>query len=251
MPTSKLVYLRPIKSNNLTQKFGENSTCAQLMPSNFPYRPYRIINKPGNTCPVGYADFYRLIGMRGHNGMDFGAYHMEPVYHCGMYNGWMQTSHDQDGGLNVMVVSNEPLLPCTAGCPAGTMHYILTIYAHGGKAVGYEKLSVKPGQNIMLADNTGDSSGDHCHWAPKWCDEKGNQLHLDNGYNGAFDPAPWFTNTFILDYIAAQIATPPPIPHPAMPITPPAPVVLTWQQWISKLLFGASLALQNLSPKSQ
>lgn len=237
----KLVYLRPIKSNNITQHFGENTVCAQLMPGGFPYKPYRLADKKGNTCPVGYGDFYKLIGMRGHNGQDNAAWHLEPVYHCGMYKGWMQTAHDADGGLNVMVVSNDPLVPCTAGCPAGTIHHILTIYAHGGKAVGYEKLAVSPGQNIMLADNTGDSAGDHCHWAPKWCDPDGTQIHLDNGYNGAFDPGPYFTNTFILDYIKAQQALPVPVQHPATPVVMPAAAVLTWQQTLSKLIFNAVL----------
>jgi murein DD-endopeptidase MepM/ murein hydrolase activator NlpD len=213
------------------------------MPGGFPVRPYQIIDKVGPTCPAGYADFYRLIGMRGHNGIDCGSWHLEPVYHCGMYKGWMQTAHDQDGGLNVMVVSNDPLVPCTEGCAAGTMHYIMTIYAHGGKAIGYDKLPVVPGQNIMLADNSGDSSGDHCHWAPKWCDAAGRQIHNDNGYNGAFNPAPFFTNTFILDYLKAQQAAP--TPHPVTPITLPPPAPLTTSQLFSKFIFNILLALKG------
>lgn len=218
------------------------------MPGGFPYRPYRIINKIGATCPVGYKDFYKMIGMRGHNGQDNATWHLEPVYHCGLFNGWMQTGHDQDGGLNVMVVSNEPLVECAENCPKGTMHYIMLIYAHGGKAVGFEKKSIKPGDNIMLADNTGDSSGDHCHWAPKWCNEKGVGLHLDNGYNGAFAPDPFYKNIFILDHLKEQVVNPPPIPNPVIPLVPPQPVTLNTQQWLYKAIFEILLLLRNLSP---
>ncbi len=183
-----LQIFRPVQTDHLTQHFGDNQACAKRLPNGAPMRPYQIVNKVNGVCPPGTEDFYKLIGMKGHNGQDQAAWHGEPGYHCALFSGWMQTAHDQDGGLNVMVVSNEPLVECFEGCPKGTTHYILMIYAHGEKCVGWDKKAINPGDNIMLCDNTGDSSGDHCHFAPKWCDEDGKQIHTDNGYSGAFDP---------------------------------------------------------------
>lgn len=244
----KLQIYRPVETNKLTQHFGDNQACAKVYPTGAPYRPYQILDKlPNGTCPAGSVDFYKLINMKGHNGQDQAAWHGEPGYHSALFPGWLLSAHDQDNGLNVMVVSNEPLVPCTAGCAAGTIHYILMIYAHGSSMVGYDKKPVNPGDNIMLCDNTGDSSGDHCHFAPKWCDKDGVQLHQDNGYAGAFSPAPDYTNEFILDYLNAQKALPVAIQHPAVAALPaaPAPAPISTLDQMTKALFQAKLFLQG------
>lgn len=236
-----LFFLRPIASNKLTQAFGANEVCAKTMVGGFPRRPYQLVNKVNGVCPVGTLDFYKLQGEKGHNGMDWAAWHGEPSYHCGLYEGWLQSSHDRDKGLNIDVVSNVPLFLCTEkGCPTGTMHYIMIRYAHGSQMIGWDKKPVKAGDHIMIADNTGDSSGDHVHWAPKWCDKNGVQLHTDNGYSGAFDPTPMFQNTFIIDFLAAQAAT-----TPNKPI--PAPVRLDLWQQLSRALFALSQLMHTNS----
>ncbi len=239
-----LKLLRPVETDHLTQRFGDNQACARTVPGGAPRRPYQIIDKVNGVCPQGSRDFYKLIGLKGHNGQDNATWHLEPVYHCALFSGWMQTAHDQDGGLNVMVVSSDAFMPCNQGCPAGTMHHVMMIYAHGGKAIGYEKLAVVPGQNIMLADNTGDSSGDHCHWAPKWCDEKGVQLHTNNGYSGAFAPDPFFTNIFILDYLKQAAAVTPTTNAPQF--VPQQPVQLSTLDAMKKALFQAQICLDAL-----
>lgn len=241
---------RPVQTDHLTQKFGDNQACARTTQGGAPIRPYKIVEKVNGVCPSGSRDFYKLIGLKGHNGQDNAAWHGEPVYHCGLFSGWLSSSHDRDGGLNVMVVSDTAIMLCTEGCPAGTMHYILMIYAHGLKMVGYDKKLVGPGDNVMLADNSGDSSGDHCHWAPKWCNADGTQIHLDNGFSGAFSPGPYFQNIFILDYIKQELsAAGPVVPNPALPPTPPAPVPLSGLDLLYKTLMALSLALQGLIHK--
>lgn len=245
MPT--LLIFRPVQSDKRTQRFGDNQACARTRPGGAPIRPYQIVNKKNGVCPPGSREFYKLIGMKGHNGQDNATWHGEPVYHSALFKGFLLSGHDQNGGLNVMVVSNDLTVPCTEGCPAGTSHHVLMIYAHGLKMVGWDKKPVGPGDNIMLADNTGESSGDHCHFAPKWCEADGTQIHLDNGYSGAFSPEPFFHNTFILDYLAHAVPAAQPTPdHPTLPQTVPTPIDLSAVDVLRKTLFRLSLAFSGL-----
>ena len=49
------------------------------------------------------------------------------------------------------------------------------------------------GELIGQADNTGIyTTGDHLHFQIKECDRDGNTHNRGNGYNGAFDPSPYF-----------------------------------------------------------
>ncbi len=242
MPPLQL--LRPVETDHVTQFFGDNQACCRTTPGGAPRRPYQIVDKVNNVCPQGSRDFYKLIGMHGHNGRDNATWHGEPVYHSALFSGTLKSAHDQDGGLNVMVVSDTAFMPCTAGCPAGTMHNVLMIYAHGMKMIGYDGLKATPGQNIMLADNSGDSSGDHCHWAPKWCNADGTQIHTNNGYSGAFWDDKFFTNTFILDYLNSMPAA----MHPVVAALPsiPQPVQLSPLDCMRKALFNAQISIQKL-----
>lgn len=194
---------RPVKTNKLNQAWGENSTCVKVDNQGKIVRPSVVIAKPSLTCPVGYADMYKLSGLLGHNGQDWKAYHGEPVYHAGNFLGWLKTEHDLSGGLGVDVISNEPLLLCPV---CNILHNVKLRVWHGLKPIGHDGKQISMGDLIMLADNSGDSSGDHVHYAPKWCDTKGMSLHTDNGYFGCFDPTPYFTNTFVLDIIGVRPA---------------------------------------------
>lgn len=162
-----------------------------------PVRPFEVIG--GRViCPVGYKKFYPLIGLKGHNGYDFVAYHGEPVYHSGNYDGWMRTEVDKDGGIGVRVISNDPLIDGK---------HVQLLYWHLKSIVGYDKKPVSCGDLIGYADSTGASSGDHVHWAPKLCNSKGVTLNADNGYAGAFDPRPYFVNEFVIDVLAKKVLT--------------------------------------------
>lgn len=193
---------RSVKTNQLNQDFGESKACAKMSITGVPYQPFIIQTKIGFTCPIGYRDFYALIGLNGHNGRDWAAYHGEPVYFADEFAGWMKTEHDRDGGLGVDIVSNEPIMKCMEpNC--GQMHYIKRRLWHGLSVVGYDGKKVQMGDLVMFADSTGASSGDHLHTALKWCDKDGNGIHTDNGYMGAFpDPDP--ENRFVLEVINIQ-----------------------------------------------
>jgi len=147
-------------------------------------------------------------------------WYSEPVFHCADFNGWVRIEHDTAGGLGVDVVSLEPLLQCTEpNCDQ--KHHIKARYWHNldfrplyeggipprGQHVNLRHLEVVPGQQIARSDSTGASSGNHVHFAPKWCDASGKGLHEDNGYRGAFDPAPFWDERFVLDALDGKQQT--------------------------------------------
>lgn len=202
-----MIIYRSIKTNNLTQDLGESKSCAKLGADGKTVRPFQIVTKR-TTCPIGYTDFYAAIGLtKGHNGKDWSAWHGEPAYHNADFDGWLRAEYDFDGGMGTDVVSNEPLLECNDGCPKGTKHYVKIRKWHGMKTKGYDKMPVKMGDEVMLCDNTGASSGDHLHEAPKWCAENGNGIHSDNGAQGAIlsHPDIVYENKFVLDVINEEI----------------------------------------------
>lgn len=211
---------RCIQSNYLIQGFGENNACGKIISNG----KIDVLGKTNGVCPSGYYSLYdRLLGMRGHNGLDFASFYKEPGYFdtetdC-QWNQYIEI--DSNGGLGIDVVSSVPVLPCTEGCPEGTMHHIKRRYWHNISAVingaewSYEqcrafiggqerrlaKENVRFGERIFLADSTGISSGNHVHDSTKWCNANGDGLHTNNGYNGAFDDGTFRVNKFVLDVL--------------------------------------------------
>jgi hypothetical protein len=187
---------RPIKTNWLTQAFGENKPCAKLDANGNAIRPFQIVTG-GATCPIGYAKFYPLINLAGHNGEDWWAYHGEPLYFpvdSAEAGGWHSAeASDLDGGLGLDVISNKPVMGD---------RYVKFRFWHLKEA--WKDQDVRFGELIGYCDNTGASSGDHLHWSMKWCDKDGNHLDEGNGYAGASDFRPWFENTFVLDILGVK-----------------------------------------------
>jgi len=190
---------RPVKSNWASQVFGENRACSRTRSDG----TYEVQAKIGQTCPIGFSDFYKSMGMEGHNGVDWVTYHGEPVYFCDEFVGWVRHENDMDGGLGVDIVSKEPILFCPL---CNEKHFIKRRFWHGldrgGKSavVGFEGRTVGLGELVMYADNTGASSGDHLHTSLKWCDKDGVGIHNNNGFYGAF-PDPKFENNFVGDIV--------------------------------------------------
>ena len=174
----KLEIYRPVISHKITQGWGENKACI--------YPNGKIVGKRGGTCPSGSQDFYKSIGMLGHNGFDLSTHHGEPVYHAGHFDGRMSVEKDRSGGIGVDITSLEPL-----ELADGTKEYIKLRYWHLKAPVGHDGKIVKMGEQIGLADNTGASSGDHLHFGAKKTFADGRPKNRNNGYNGAFDLTPY------------------------------------------------------------
>lgn len=185
-----LTKYRGTRLNYKSQSFGDNFACARVDKWGQMIRPAQIKGKGFSpVCEVGYKDFYRLIGMKGHNGNDWTLPMKTPIYHYWNFTGWMRHDDDFDGGLGADIVSQEELLTCNEGCPVGTKHYVKSRNWHLHSRSVPEKTVVQFGDLTCLSGNSGASSGPHLHESLKWCDKAGSGLHTDNGYYGAIDIA--------------------------------------------------------------
>ncbi len=221
---SNIKLYRPVKSNFPFQKFGENLACIKVDDFGKAIRPYQVL--PGTfpgTCPIGSKKFYPDIGLKGHNGEDWGLYYSEPIYFNAITDipvRWQVLNEvDMDGGIGVNVYALDPVpfdaLPIH---DPGSLRMIENQYnILGGKLFPMFKFwhclktfipdhgIIKPGDMIALGDSTGASSGNHLHWSMKIHGGSTNgfgfSIDSDNGYTGAFDQSPYYKNDFILDVL--------------------------------------------------
>lgn len=128
---------------------------------------------------VNYLDFYKKLGLAGHNGIDFLAYTGCAV--TAAHNGVVVLAGtDGDGGIGIELLSQK------------TGEGYKTIYYHLKSIAVMVGNMVKAGQVIGIADNTGKyTTGDHLHFGLKPT-FNGNTQTYDNGFNGALDPAKYF-----------------------------------------------------------
>lgn len=198
-----LIY-RPVKTNILTQGFGENLACTYLGSW-----PPRIVGKYGNTCPAGSTEFYPTIGLDGHNGFDLATIKDEGVYFNVIADTtWRSTSEaDSAGGIVLNVYSNTPIeVPEPEGQIAkdlwskqgGKLH-VRFIYVHAKQNIDRPEETLSPGAHIQIADSSGASGGNHVHFGMKYVNMDGVTLDYSNGFRGYVDPSPFYRNQFILD----------------------------------------------------
>lgn len=197
---------RAVRSAHLNQPFGFNQAFAKLDSNGQPIRPFEIITLPdGQPCPVGYTPFYKILGMNGHNGDDWMAYHGEPVYfeatdgNAQPIEGTCYTEIDPDGGKGVDIVFQDP---ATGEWFQLKEWHLLDQVVHDGQ-------KIKSGDLIGYADTTGASSGDHLHdgFKPLNSANLEDKKFPNNGYTGAVDPRTYpnvndyRSTSFILDVL--------------------------------------------------
>lgn len=124
-------------------------------------------------------DMYAPMGLKGHNGLDWGLKEGTPIY--ASHNGRVtQVSTDEKAGLGVVITDSDKK----------------TIYWHMSKVIAVKNVLVDSGDIIGLSGNTGFSTGPHLHFGYKPL-INGNVEDRDNGFDGAVDPSPffvWFEN---------------------------------------------------------
>lgn len=182
----KIFLFRPLRTNFLSQKFGENNACRN------PFTK-QVLTKTGSTCPIGFEDFYKSINMKGHNGEDWACWRGEPIYHSGNYEGWAKTEVDRDGGIGIDINSAEKIEVLDS--------HVKLRYWHLLKVNVFDGQEIKPGDLIGWGDSTGASSGNHLHWSLKPCNHQGVPTYPNNGFTGAIDHSKYYDNTFILDFL--------------------------------------------------
>lgn len=163
---NKFLY-QPVKPFIINQHFGENLSCVDIATNS------KVITCDGLKPPAGYRSLY---GPRGHLALDLATGHGQPVY-CACEGKVMTIDTNPRSGLDVRVVSQFQ----------GKIYR--HIYEH---LLGYQPKigdTIKTGDLIGWADNTGYSSGDHLHFqVEEW---------KDNGWV-AIDPLPIMFETFAL-----------------------------------------------------
>lgn len=169
----------------------------------YPCKPYRVFQKYAECMP-DICDLYHSLGLKGHNGEDVQCYSDTKLYasHDGTV---VHAGEDGSSGYLVVIRTDEPYDYNGLGT------YFKTLYAHLRK----DGLQVKAGQKvkigdfIALSDNTGISKGAHLHFGlkpvhPGEAEWQWFNLEQDNGYNGAIDPAPYWTGVHAID-VPSQI----------------------------------------------
>jgi len=224
---------RSIKSKYVSQKFGESLACVKLDSNGRAIRPFIVKSKVNGVSPEGWADFYRNIGMRGHNGIDRPCWNGEPIYFNVEANTewWSRSYVDSDGGLGIDIFSSDRIhihtLPPQTGRLArreweanNRKLYVKFRYHHllksekgdaireisdGGDGFFDQIPNVRLGELIALGDNTGASSGAHLHDSMKFVCKNSMTLDADNGYYGAVDYSMFYEDEFVVDYLIEEI----------------------------------------------
>lgn len=139
-----------------------------------------IITQPFGT---NYLNFYSLLGLNGHNGLDFRARVGTKVYasHSGTIT-W--AGKDSTGGIGVEILSEKH------------GEGFKTIYYHLSETFLQKGDTVIEGESIGLSGNTGKyTTGPHLHFGLK---KTYNGITEDkhNGFWGAIDPYSYFPKNF-------------------------------------------------------
>lgn len=121
---------------------------------------------------------YTKFGLKGHNGLDWGAPLETPV--LAAHDGQLYTKpQDPDGyGIYVRVKWNEDGFTYD------------TVYGHFLRIEGEDR-QVKAGDVIGYVNSTGFSTGNHLHFGIRKL-LNGSVVDYGNGYLGYFDPEPFF-----------------------------------------------------------
>lgn len=147
---------------------------------------------------------YKQFGFSQHNGTDINVgrtgsidYQTKFQVYCPSdgFTVHLVRNYPQGGGNEMWLISDEKLQIGDKEC------YAYMVFAHADKIlvpVGYKP---KLGELIMVANNTGFSTGPHTHWGLYRVDYDGKQVrYLDqNEANGSYDPAQFLQGGYAID----------------------------------------------------
>lgn len=173
----------------------------------YPFKPYIITQHWGNPSSA-YSTQFNDPDFQLHNGVDAFTGRLDwegnpisefPVY-CPVEGFKIEsvTYEPQGGGNQVSLISKEMLMVDGVHC------YLRIFLCHAKKIlvkVGYEPTV---GDLLMIADNTGFSTGIHTHLGLYRLDAHLNKID-SNKATGSYNPEPFFTGIYAVD--VATLAT--------------------------------------------
>lgn len=146
-------------------------------------KPKRISQPFG----VNYVGYYKMMGLKGHNGIDFACPMYTKVYWDGSIKGKVvKVTLSATSGFGVSIATEKD-------------ENLLHIFWHMACVI------VKPGQIVGTGDllGTADSTGQYCTGPHVhrgiYKTKNGHTIDRDNGYGGAIDPAQYLEDVFVLD----------------------------------------------------
>lgn len=172
----------------------------------YPLNPYIVTQKFGETAYLSYY-LQNGISFPGHNGIDLGAMHGQPIYAA--HDGTAYYEVDGNQGHGVIVITNEQFDYAGGQCYFKTIYWHLVdpekepqytspIYGH---SLTNQGVKVKAGDIIGYANSSGLSTGTHLHFglkpvaqgedATSWFN-----VLQNNGYMGAIDPNPYLIGQY-------------------------------------------------------
>jgi hypothetical protein len=137
------------------------------------------------TQPWGmnYVNFYKKMGLKGHNGIDFSA---KTGTDCHASHNGEVTWAGEDGGGGISVTLTDKV------------NHFKTIYYHLLDVTCKKGDIKKAGDIIGHCDNTGKyTTGSHLHFGMKMLDKDNfNTINYNNGYKGAINPSRYFVMAY-------------------------------------------------------
>ena len=169
-----------------------------MLQIHFPFKPFITTQPWGNPNPA-----YRAAGFSfsDHNGWDANTGGKPatgwPVY-CPVegFTVYQVDYMPKGGGNEVRLISDEPV---AMGDRADLHAYI--ILCHAEKVLVKAGDKPKLGELLMIADNTGFSTGPHTHFGLYRINWDGKTIGFadNNDANGSYNPGEFFTGEFAID----------------------------------------------------
>lgn len=171
----------------------------------WPIKPHQLTQGWGTYNPAVYSQF----GFTRHNGLDHVLAMDRRIYAPCDGTIIINDNQPKGGGIYMALLSDHFLFPyflCTTPdrvtIPFREGLFAVRIdFLHLEKSLVATGFRVKQGDLIAFGDNTGFSTGPHCHTQWRRVLDDGNNTHADtNDANNSFDPTQFFDGFYAVDY---------------------------------------------------
>jgi hypothetical protein len=170
----------------------------------------KFTSKPLKDCYINQlfgannVDFYKKMGLKGHNGHDFHALTGTPCF--AVFDGTVTRASSED--KESLTAGRYVYIESDPEDENGTMVKYQVVYFHLEHAEVKAGDRVKSGQRLGTCDNTGQyTTGAHLHFGlyklimknGAWVSED-----INNGFGGAIDPEPFFEESWLINSTKKQ-----------------------------------------------